>query len=114
MTTKTTVSRSSFERVSMVDENPDLSYLGEYSSRPETVHIDREERGDWHMVGIRARVTLELPTSQGGTIEHTVESPGVWGVESDSDKAYIDEIFAEECSVLAEMIEALGNVELTD
>lgn len=30
----------------VVDENPDLSYLGEYSDTPGKVCIDRQERGD--------------------------------------------------------------------
>ena len=30
----------------MPDENPDLSYLGEYSDKPSEIHIDRQERGD--------------------------------------------------------------------
>ena len=29
-----------------VDDNPDLSYLGEYSDTPAERHIDRQERGD--------------------------------------------------------------------
>lgn len=30
----------------ITDENPDLTYLGEYSSKPEKIHIDRQARGD--------------------------------------------------------------------
>ena len=41
-----TVSRASFIRDVQIDANPDLSFLGDYSSRPAAAHIDREERGD--------------------------------------------------------------------
>jgi hypothetical protein len=41
-----TVSRATFIRDVQIDANPDLSFLGEYSSRPTAAHIDREERGD--------------------------------------------------------------------
>ena len=135
------ISRTDFECERVHDESPDLSYLGEYSNKPATVHIDREETGDrgrnelryfnagcgdpnyiaddykrfedynaggWYMIGIRATVTLHIPTSLGGTIEQTIHSPGLWGIESDSDQSHIDEVYADECDQLAEMLTAMG------
>lgn len=37
------------------------------------------------------------------------ESAGLWGTESDSDDAYLAEIFSEECGALREVIAALAN-----
>ncbi len=135
------VNRADFYRDVENDSEPDLSYLGEYSDRPETVHIDRAERGgrgrneyryfnlgcgdanyiesdyaryekynrgDWHMMGIRAAIDLEIPTGRGGTISQTITSPGVWGIESDSDASFLDEVFQDECRQLEDMLQAMG------
>lgn len=64
--------------------------------------------GNWHCVGVRASVELEIPSGQGGYITQVISSPGVWGVESDSDKAYIAELFDEECNTLASMLDEMG------
>lgn len=37
-----------------------------------------------------------------------IESPGLWGIESDSDSSYIDEVFVEECRTLEGMLTELG------
>jgi hypothetical protein len=37
-----------------------------------------------------------------------VTSPGLFGIESDSDEAYLDEVFADECASLAAMLGAIG------
>lgn len=146
MKTPTIVKRSSFKMVTLPDDSPDLSYLGEYSHTPKSAHsIDRfaegrggadrhtlryftpaltgEEtgnpespeqdfqrmealcRGEWSMIGIRAEVTIQVPTKQGGSILQTLRSPGLWGIESDSDKAHLDEVFSDQCDILAEVIE---------
>lgn len=34
--------------------------------------------------------------------------PSLWGIDSDSDAPYLDEVFADECENLAAMLEALG------
>jgi len=37
-----------------------------------------------------------------------MQSPGLWGIEDDSDDAYLDETYAEEQSTLWDMLAALG------
>lgn len=118
------------------DSDPDLSYLGEYASTPEEHHIDRQERGDcgrnefrffnagcgdpdyieqdyaraenynrgeWSMIGVRAVAEITI-----NGISQRIKSPGLWGVESDSDQEYLNEIGREELSQLRDMLAELG------
>lgn len=130
------VSRSDFEMVKEMDEYPDLSYLGEFSDTPEENAIDHRARsgernalryfnpateygeldyermmaykmGHWYMVHVAAKVTVKIPFGD-GYILHTVESPGLWGVESDSDDDYVHEIFKEESRTLEQMLTKMG------
>lgn len=120
------------ERVA--DKSPDLSYLGEYSDKPAAVHIDREargdmkrgefryfnlgtgdaeyieadyetmeayERGNWCMYGIRAEVHVN------GTV-HTIYSAGLWGVQSNSEESYLDEVGLEQIDELADTLKEFG------
>lgn len=70
--------------------------------------------GDWYMMYIRAKVTLEIPMGNGHTITQEIESPGLFGIESDSDDSYFDEVFKDECAVLEEMLKAMGTIEIVD
>lgn len=125
-----------FEQI--LDESPDLSFLGEYSDTPETVHIDRKERGDmqrnelryfnlgtgdaeyieadyermesynngnWHMTGCIAKAEVQLAAN--GPFQ-TIRSGGLWGVESDADSAYLDQIRRDELNQLYQELERLG------
>lgn len=70
--------------------------------------------GDWCMMYIRAKVTLEIPMGNGHTITQEIESPGLFGIESDSDDDYFAEVFKDECAVLEEMLKAMGTIEMVD
>lgn len=66
------------------------------------------ERGDWHMLGISAQA--EIATSENGatwTI-NTIRSGGLWGVESDSDEATLNEIGSEQLEELTDILIELG------
>lgn len=100
------------------DESPDLSYLTqdyEGCADAETYRAQDAERlaayeaGEWWSYGIRARATLRFGTPQGGWIYGpTVETPGLWGIESDSETSFFDEIGDQERAELADLLEALG------
>jgi len=112
------------------DDDPDFSYLGEYSDKPSPVHVDREELGDlrrgeyryfnagcgdpgpeyimedykrmeayrdgqWRMMGC-------VVTARTGNLE---AQASLWGIESDADQKYVDEVQAE---VTAEAVEELA------
>ncbi len=44
----------------------------------------------------------------GHFVTQTVTSPGLFGIESDSDEDYLDQVFADECARLAAMLSAIG------
>ena len=96
--------------------NPAMT--GEETGNPESPEQDYKRAeaynlGEWWMIGIRASVTIQIPSRQGGWwTMHKISSPGLWGVESDSGEDYFAEVFEQECDVLAEMIEMLANIEL--
>jgi hypothetical protein len=95
-----------FERLEIPDNDPDLSYLEQdYSDSPadeaekyreqDRKRLAEYRRGGWYMVGIRARANISIPHS-GYTTMYSLESPGLWGIESDSGEPYFAEVFEEE------------------
>jgi hypothetical protein len=103
-----------FARVETYDSDPDVSYLeqdcfnnpkdGEENAGHK--RIAAFKRGDWHMIGIRAKATIIIRRKFGAT-HYELESPCVWGIESDSGEEYLKSVFEEECDVLRADIEAL-------
>lgn len=90
----------SVEREIVPDENPDTSYLDQDEF---TERRDAYWRGDFGFVGVRAVAELTIA----GTVQ-TIVSPGLWGIESDSDESYFDEVYADERDVLREILAAIG------
>lgn len=106
-----------FSRQEMVDESPDLSYLeqdcfNDTEAKEGLARIEAYKRGDWHMIGIRAVATIwvqrYLPNYR---TQHTMESAGLWGIESDSEESYLQSVYKEECSQLQADIEAMKTAE---
>lgn len=71
----------------------------------------------WHMVGIRASATIYLPfeviTNKGKEINFKIEeitSGGLWGIESDSNQEYKNEIGKNEIDSLKRNLEMLNVV----
>lgn len=112
MKKRITVSRQDFEMQEIIDESPDASYLEQEGMGFED-RLAAYERGDFHFVGIRASVEIEIPHGTDGTrILQTITSPGLWGIESDSGDTYMQEVFRDECDILADMLKEL-NVKVT-
>lgn len=112
----------------IVDENPPLDYLGKYSNDPgpEGKTIDRQERGDLgrgqkryfiaesdgaadelyermekfqHGHLTTHGIVATAAVSVGGTVQ-TIESGGLWGIDSDVDEDYANEAACEELDEL--------------
>jgi hypothetical protein len=133
-----------------IDECPDLSFLGEYSSTRAKFSFDRQVLGhmgrneyryfnpaqnpfhgktqaekkeiakyakedyerfesfnnqNWHMIGIWASAKIQV--TKDGPIQ-TIRSGGLWGIESDSDRQYIDQVESEETSTLSTELQSMG------
>lgn len=111
-----------FKREETVDESPDLSYLemshddvlnpterAKYR-RQDLVRLAAYRNGDWYMVAIRAVATIWIQRA-GYQTNYTLKSPGLWGIESDSEESYLESVYKEECSVLQADIEAMKAAE---
>lgn len=60
-------------------------------------------QGDWCFIGIRADAEIVVD----GVVQE-ISSGGLWGIESDSDRAYLTEIEGEQLSELRGQLRALG------
>jgi hypothetical protein len=60
--------------------------------------------GQWCFIGIIAKA--EVVSEQG--ICQTIRSGGLWGIESDSDKEYLDSVAKDELCELGKELESLG------
>lgn len=111
-----TVRARDIERIEEYDPDPDLSYL-DPGARPEYAAQNAERlaayrAGAWHCIGLKARASFLIGLGEVVVIQ-TVESPGLWGIESDSDPSYLDEVFHEEAQTLRDMVAQL-NVSVVD
>jgi len=65
--------------------------------------------GATNFLGLRAEAKVQF--ANGYTIE--VRSPGLWRIQAEPDDSYLDTIFAEERTVLVDMLDDMG-VTVTD
>lgn len=61
------------------------------------------ERGEWYFLGVDAVAQIVVH----GVIQ-TIESGGLWGIESDSDEDYIESVEKEEIDALRRVLAELG------
>jgi hypothetical protein len=73
-------------------------YVRQDYERMESLH-----RGNWCHLGIRAEAQIVVD----GIVQE-ITSGGLWGVESDSDRAYLAEIDGDQLSELRQQLRALG------
>jgi Holliday junction resolvasome RuvABC DNA-binding subunit len=84
----------------MPDEQPDTSYLEQEGFED---RLEEFENGEFSFVGIKAVAHISV-----NGLPQSIESMGVWGVESDSDDKHFDEMADEELSQLVGILEELG------
>ena len=104
-TTMITVSKRSFKKHIIHDDYPDSSFLEQEGFEE---RLDEYRRDEFSFVVIRASIEVAIPHGKNCNILHLFESPGLWGIESDSGEGYFAEVFAEESNILAEMLMELG------
>ena len=106
-----TVRACDIERIEEHDSDPDLSYLHpdadpDYAAQ-NVERLTAYRAGAWHCIGIKARATFLIGLGEAAVIQ-AIESPGLWGIESDSDPGYLDEVFREEAETLRHMLTQLN------
>jgi hypothetical protein len=97
--------RLDFSRETVADEDPDTSYLeqDEFEDR-----LAAYRRGEFEFIGVRAMVAIWVPIGGTAFTRYELTSAGCWGIESDSDEAYLNEIFEDEKTQLVDAMKAIG------
>lgn len=88
--------------------NPAMT--GEETGNPDSPEQDYQRmeslnRGNWWYIGIIAKAKIQ--TGRNSVIQ-TISSGGLWGIESDSDSAYLDQVRREELSSLFGELKRIG------
>jgi hypothetical protein len=99
-----TITKSEFDRELLPDDCPDASYLEQEGFED---RLAEYQRGEFGFIGIRVAVELPIPFGKGHILQK-IESPGLWGIESDSGNDYLESVFQEESEILADMLAELG------
>jgi hypothetical protein len=88
------------------DPDGDASYLYQdglgFDERRE-----KFESGDFGFVGLYLEIDTLIPNGS-GWIVHTVRTPGLWSIESDSGEDYFASAAIDEYDVLADMLAAMN------
>ena len=87
-----------------IGENPKVSYAEQFAAAKRRLRA--YDRGEWWYVGVKARATIAIKWSH-GTTTYRLDSPGVWGVESDCPDA-IQEIYQYQKAELLSDLRALA------
>lgn len=88
------------ENYAGVDESELRKYCLQDFERMESL-----ERGGWCYLGIIAKAEIWNPRTK---VTQTIRSGGLWGIESDSDEAYLKSVGDEQLDELAMELESLG------
>lgn len=82
------------------DASP-LDYLfqdKEYRDQDQA-RLDAFRDGAWHFIGIQAAAHLYI-VRNGVSTHYQFNSPGLWGIESDSEPSYLESVFSDEKDVV--------------
>ncbi len=66
------------------------------------------ERGDWYMRGLYVSAAIRVPVGSGSFACYDMQSPGVWGVESDCGADTEKEIWDNEEATLRQHLACIG------
>jgi hypothetical protein len=97
---------STLESIEIITVPDEDATSADWLEQPEwSDRLEQYRRGEFGFVGIVARATVRLE-STGSML--TIDSPGLWGIESDSSPEYFEEIGNEQRGDLAGVLEELG------
>jgi hypothetical protein len=107
------VKMSDFVRVLEPDQHSEPDWLTMDTGDTEVNAQNAEQlkafnRGDWHLMGLYVRTEIYVPLGDKTAVAVTLTSPGLWGIESDADALYLDDVHADECKTLKAICETLG------
>jgi hypothetical protein len=76
-------------------------------TRAAQLRMNRWRGGAWYYVGVIARARIHVPIGGTSFTVYTIDSAGLWGIESDSG-AYLDEVYREQLDELKEQLALMG------
>ena len=88
--------------VKMDDQDPDTSYLDQDGWEERKAEY---RNSYFDFCGVRAKAEVQF--EENGAIQH-LTSPGLWGIETDSDSAYFADIGRQELAELKSILESAG------
>ncbi len=94
----------------ILDESPDISFLGKYTDTLEPGVIVRDLENFYEKLPApmeRAEIQTSENEGKNGLINR-ISSGGLWGIESDSDESYFKEVAQEELAQLEKLLLELG------
>lgn len=93
-------------------------WIGDNPSEPFDVQMAKAlkrvedfKRGAWGYIGVVARAIIRVPVGGKSIAFYHLDSPGLWGVESDAGEEYLNEVYHEQ---VAELIGHLRAIALAD
>lgn len=104
---------SNWKHVSEADKQKVIAQYGSIwnacaaYARQDKERLDAYNRGVWWMIGIRAVATIHIPVNDKVVKIQTIDSGGLWGIESDSDSSYLNEIGKEQVEEVREYLKIL-------
>jgi dipeptidase len=99
------------------DANPnDYLFQDQNYQQEDQRRLEAWRNGDWHFIGIRAKAQIKIPygTNPDCWIISKLLSPGLWGVESDSGEAYVQQVYQDERDILLDMLTSLKTYEIRE
>ena len=95
------------------DANPDLSYLSDPTCQGVEYAAENLERlskyGDqWSVVGVRAEARVGVSHDGTNWQMQELTSSGLWGIETDSDRGYFQQVATDELADLGATLRAFG------
>jgi hypothetical protein len=69
--------------------------------------MDAWKNDEWRYVCVRAKAVIEVVQDE-TAVAYEFLSPGLWGVESDSDEEYLKSVFNDECEILKNDLALIG------
>lgn len=71
--------------------------------------LDEFDAEQWWYVGVIARAHVAIPIGGGSFATYTMDSPGLWGIESDSEESYLAETFEDAKAEILAHLETLAD-----
>lgn len=71
------------------------------------------DNGIWNYVGVRAVANISIAIGGNSICTYQLKSAGLWGIESDSEESYLQEVFEEQAEELRAHIAAMASAPVT-